>query len=136
MDLFLRDRQIRDLKMVLEGLDPEISAICVCGNHDIGDQGREEIWHQSLRIFFLNWILLLSIWSSEQNIKIAIISKGLNFQFLLSEFFIKEFHPLSFLASNAKQLILELFTTFSQLLMLFHPSCHDIAHSSHGCQIQ
>ena len=34
----LRKRQVKDLKIVLSELDPEIKIVCVCGNHDVGDQ--------------------------------------------------------------------------------------------------
>lgn len=37
----LRDEQIRDLKVTLMQLNPEIKLVCVCGNHDIGDTPTE-----------------------------------------------------------------------------------------------
>lgn len=33
-----KSAQEKDLKQVLRELDPDIPAVCVCGNHDIGDQ--------------------------------------------------------------------------------------------------
>jgi hypothetical protein len=32
------EAQFEDFKAVFQGLDPEIPLICVCGNHDVGDQ--------------------------------------------------------------------------------------------------
>ena len=34
----LRKAQVRDLKEVLKELDKDIKIVCVCGNHDVGDE--------------------------------------------------------------------------------------------------
>jgi len=41
-EIALRKSQVTDLKIVLRELDPEISVVCVCGNHDIGDVPTED----------------------------------------------------------------------------------------------
>ena len=38
----LRSEQVKDLKSTLGELDSEIKLVCVCGNHDIGDEPSEE----------------------------------------------------------------------------------------------
>jgi predicted MPP superfamily phosphohydrolase len=38
----MRSSQIKDLKNILAELDSEIKLVCVCGNHDVGDQPTRE----------------------------------------------------------------------------------------------
>lgn len=38
----IRERQYADFVKVFKNLDPEIKLICVCGNHDVGDDPTEE----------------------------------------------------------------------------------------------
>ena len=38
----LREAQIADLKKTLDELDPEIKLVCICGNHDVGDEPTKE----------------------------------------------------------------------------------------------
>jgi serine/threonine-protein phosphatase CPPED1 len=38
----LREAQIADLKKTLVELDPRIKLVCICGNHDVGDEPTKE----------------------------------------------------------------------------------------------
>jgi len=41
--LALRERQYVDFVHVFKNLDPEIKLVCICGNHDVGDEPTEEM---------------------------------------------------------------------------------------------
>jgi len=64
----LRGAQVEDLKRVFSKLDPEIPLVCVCGNHDIGNeptrQGLEEYWRDfgdDYFYFITNGVLFIVI---------------------------------------------------------------------------